>query len=146
MELDPEVKHPSKWVNPWLCFSQTRELWSSKAAFTIAFCAAVNHNRDLTVRQRRRPWKRRWQIDFASFQTFSRLSQFTLLLKRREFWLELKRRDRAGIQTEMKEFIALPFPFSSKQKIWSFHVVVVKGHQKNVQKSVMHVQRCCFAH
>ena len=25
------------------------------------------------------------------------------------------------------EFIALPFPFSSKLKIWSFHVVVVQG-------------------
>ena len=27
-----------------LCFSKTCELWSSKAAFTIAFFAAVNHN------------------------------------------------------------------------------------------------------
>ena len=42
------------------------------------------------------------------------------------------------MQTEMAEFIALPFPFSSKIKIWSFHVVVVRGLQINVQKSVTH--------
>ena len=80
------------------------------------------------------------------FKLFSRLSQFALVLKRRKFWLELKRRDRAQIQTEMVKFIALPFPFSSKLKIWSFHVVVVLGQQRNVQENVMHVQSCCFAH
>ena len=46
-----------------------------------------------------------------------------ILLKRRGFWLELERGERA---TEMVEFIALPFPFPSKLKIWSFHVVVVQ--------------------
>ena len=71
---------------------------------------------------------------------------FALLLKRKEFWLELKRGDRARVQTEMLEFNALPFPSSSKLKTWSFHVVVVQGQQRNVRKSVMHVQSCCFAH
>ena len=46
----------------------------------------------------------------------------------------------------MVEFIALSFPYSSKLKVWSFHVVVVQRQQRNVQKSVMHVQSCCFAH
>ena len=50
------------------------------------------------------------------------------------------------VQTEIVEFIALPFPFPSKLKIWSFHVVVVQGQQRNVQKSVIHVQSCCFVH
>ena len=50
------------------------------------------------------------------------------------------------VQTETVEFIALPFPFSSKLKIWSSHVVVVQGQQRNVQKSVMHVQSCCCAY
>ena len=44
----------------------------------------------------------------------------------------------------MVEFIALPFSFSSKLKIWSFHVVVVQEQQRNVQKSVMHVQLSFF--
>ena len=66
-------------------------------------------------------------------------------LKRREFRLEMKRGERAQVQTEVVEFIALTFTFSSKLKIWSFHVVVVQRRQQNVQKSVMHVQTCCFA-
>ena len=37
----------------------------------------------------------------------------------------MKRGDRALIQTEMVEFIDLPFSFSNKLKMWSFHVVVV---------------------
>ena len=69
-----------------------------------------------------------------------------LVNKRREFVLELKRGGPARVQTEMLEFIALLFEFSSKLKILSFHVVVVQGRQRNVQKSVMHVQNCCFAH
>ena len=59
--------------------------------------------------------------------------------------LELKRGGHARAQTETVEFIALPFPSSKKLKIWSFHVVVVQERQRNVQKSVMHVQNCCFA-
>ena len=41
--------------------------------------------------------------------------------------LELKRGERPRVQTEMLEFIALPFPFSNERKIWPFHVVVVQG-------------------
>ena len=44
----------------------------------------------------------------------------------RGFWQELKRGERAQVRREMVEFIALPFPFPSKLKIWSFHVVVVQ--------------------
>ena len=32
-----------------------------------------------------------------------------------------------------------------KREIRHFHVVVVQWRQRNVQKSVMHVQSCCFA-
>ena len=37
------------------------------------------------------------------------------------------------------------FPSSTKREIRHFHVVVVQWRQRNVQKSVMHVQSCCFA-
>ena len=66
------------------------------------------------------------------FTFFSRLFQGAQLLKRREFSLELKRRDRARI---LVEFIALPFPFPSRLKIRSFHVLVMQGRQRNVQKA-----------
>ena len=48
--------------------------------------------------------------------------------------MELKRRDCARVLIEMVDFIALPFPFPGKLKIWSFLVVVVQGLQRNVQK------------
>ena len=67
-------------------------------------------------------------------------------LKRRKFRLEMKRGEGARLQTEMVEFRGLPISFSSKLKLWSFHVVVVQGRQRNVQKSVMHVQSYCFVH
>jgi len=41
-------------------------------------------------------------------------------LKRREFRLEMKRGERAQVQTEMIEFIGLPFPFSSNLKFGHF--------------------------
>ena len=56
--------------------------------------------------------------------------------------LELKRGGHARVQTEIVEIIALPFPSSKKLKIWSFHVVVMQGRRRNVEKSVMHVQIC----
>ena len=37
------------------------------------------------------------------------------------------------------------FPSSTKREISHFHVVVVQRRLRNVQKSVMHVQSCCFA-
>ena len=33
-----------------------------------------------------------------------------------------------------------------KREIGQFHVVVVQQRQRNVQKSVIHVQSCCFAY
>ena len=35
---------------------------------------------------------------------------------------------------------------SIKRQIRRFHVVVCSGRQRNVPKSVMHVQSCCFDH
>ena len=36
------------------------------------------------------------------------------------------------------------FPSSTKREIRHFHVVAVQRRLRNVQKSVMHVQSCCF--
>ena len=44
-----------------------------------------------------------------------------------------------------KESCCLVFPSSTKREIRHFHVVVVQRRQRNVQKSVMYVQSCCFA-
>ena len=99
------------------------------------------------IQQRWRQWKRRWKIDFASFQFFfcphtkspSYLKVGNLIYGTEE---------RGPVHPrEAVRFIVLPFPFSSQLKIGSFHVVVVQGRQRlNVQKSVMPVQSYCFAH
>ena len=60
--------------------------------------------------------KNRLHILSLFFTIVSQVAQF----KRSETRLELKRRDRARGQSEMVEFIAFPFPFSNKLKIWSF--------------------------
>ena len=57
------------------------------------------------------------------------------LLKGREFGVKLKRRDCGRVLKEMVEFIALPLPFPSRLKIRSFHVLVMQGRQRNVQKA-----------
>ena len=44
-----------------------------------------------------------------------------------------------------KENRCLTFTSSIKREITQFHLVVVQGRQRNVQKSLMHVQSCCFA-
>ena len=48
--------------------------------------------------------------------------------------MELKRRDHARVLTEMVEFFALPFPFPSKLKSWSFQVVIMQRLQKKCKK------------
>ena len=49
--------------------------------------------------------------------------------------MKLKRRDCGRVLKEMVEFIALPLPFPSRLKIRSFHVLVMQGRQRNVQKA-----------
>ena len=44
-----------------------------------------------------------------------------------------------------KESCCLVFPSSTNREIGHFHVLVVQWRQRNVQKSLMHVQTCCFA-
>ena len=53
-----------------------------------------------------------------------------------------KRLQSSGKEEESR---CLVFTSSTKREIRYFHVVVVQRRQRNVQKSVMHVQSCCFA-
>ena len=55
-------------------------------------------------------------------------------------------RERARVQTDGRIYRpAVTVLKTSELKIWSFHVVV-EGQERNVQKNVMHVQSCRFAH
>ena len=73
----------------------------------------------------------------ASFRIISQLSQVTQL--RREFTLEMKRGGRTVVQTEMLEFIALPFS-SSKKKLKFGHFTSKwfrDGRQRNARAELL---------
>ena len=44
-----------------------------------------------------------------------------------------------------KESCCLVFPSATIHEFMHFHIVVVQRRQRNVQKSMMHMQSCCFA-
>ena len=48
-------------------------------------------------------------------------------------------------EKKIKLHCCLVFPSSTKREFRHFHVVVAQRRLRNVQKSVMHVQSCCFA-
>ena len=60
-------------------------------------------------------------------------------------FLELNSKGLYQSSGKEKESCCLLFPSSTKREIGHFHVVVVQRRQRNVQKSVMYVQSCCFA-
>ena len=101
------------------------------------------HIRELQQQLRRRLRKRHLKSEFALLQTLSRLFQLVQFVKCRLIFLELncKRLQSSGKEEESRCLVSTS---SSKREIRHFHVVVVQRRQRNVQKSVMHVQSCCF--
>ena len=96
--------------------------------------------RELWQQRRRRLRKRHLKSEVALLQTLSRLFHLVHFVKCWKFLLEL-------ILKDVWKF------GKRKRKSWSFvhvlhkayfHVVDVQWHQRNVQKSVMHVQSICF--
>ena len=85
------------------------------------------------------PW-----TEFAFLQTLSRLFQFAENVKRRRIFQEFISwgpHSSLGRQRKIRHRL---FTSSIKRAIRHFHVLVVQWRQRNVQKSVMHVQSCCF--
>ena len=76
--------------------------------------------------------------------TLSRLFRLVQFVKCWQFYLELNSKRLYG-SSEKEESRCLVYTSSTKRSIRHFHVVVVQWQQRNVQKSVMHVQSCCFA-
>ena len=85
-------------------------------------------NRELKQERQRRLWKRHFNS--------SNVGNF--------FWSRILK-DCIWSSGKEKESCCPVFPSSTKREIRHFHVVVVQRRLRNVQKSVMHVQSCCFA-
>ena len=95
--------------------------------------------------RRRRVRKRHSKSEFALLQTLSRLFHLVQFVKFWQMFLELNSKRLYQSSGKGKECRCFVFTSSTKREIRHFHVVVVLRRQRNVQKSVMHVQRCCFA-
>ena len=101
--------------------------------------------RDLKIRGRLRQRKRRWKSEFTFFQSSTRLLQVTNFVKCRRTLLRLNSYEPHPSSERERKFRRRLCTSSVHREIWHFHVVVVQWRQRNVQKSVMHVQNCCFA-
>ena len=99
-----------------------------------------------TQRRRRRLRKRHLKSEFALPQTLSRLFYLVEFVKCWQIVVELNSKGLHQSSGKEKESCCLLFPSSTKREIRQFHVVVVQRRQRNVQKSVMHLQSCCFAY
>jgi len=65
-------------------------------------------------------------------------------LNARKIFLELNSKRLYQNSGKEKESRCLVFTSSTQREIRHFHVVVMLRQQRNVQKTVMHVQSCCF--
>ena len=93
------------------------------------------------MRERRRQGKRHLKSEFLVFQSSSRLFHLAYFVKcEDELLIALSR---FAKRSKFRHFL---FTSSIKHEIRYFQVVVLQKQQRNVQKSVMHVQSCCFAY
>ena len=100
----------------------------------------------LKQQRRRRLRKRHLKSQFAQLQPLSRLLHLVYFVKCWQIFLELNSKGLYQSSGKEKESCCLVFPSSTKREFRRhFHVVVVQRRLRNVQKSVMHVQSCCFA-
>ena len=97
-------------------------------------------SRELNQQRRRRLRKRHlWTGEFALPQTLSRLFHLVQFVKCWQIFLDLNFKELYQSSRKEKESCCRVFTSSTKRKTRHFHVL------RNVPKSVMHVQSCCFA-
>ena len=95
--------------------------------------------------RRRQPRKRHLKSEFALLQTLSHIFHLVQFIKCWQIFLELNSKRLYRSSGKEKESRCLVFTSSTKREIRHFHVVAVQQRQRNVQKSVVHVQSCWFA-
>ena len=124
-----------KWSGAWMMGSgsDTSKVAKIYRCLYGAKHVCARHHTILTIRQRRRPWKRRWKINSASYQTISRLSQIPVT-KTKAIYVGAEKRGPPPSSDRDGRIYRLPFPSSKKLKIWLFHVVVVQRDGKEMYK------------
>ena len=114
-----------------------RTTWNKQHEFTFweTFPTVVVVITEFKIPQRRRPRKRRLKVNLRFFNDYS--NSFTLS-NASEFFLNRIPKN----HIHSRRF----FTSSIKPEIMHFPLVVVQWRQRNVQKSVMHVQSYCFTY
>ena len=108
--------------------------------FLSSMAVLYHVNRELEQQRQRRLRKRHLKSEVALLQTLSRLFHLVQFVKCWKFFLELNSKK----LYQSSESCGLVFTSSTKREIMHFHVLDVQWRQRNVGKSVMHVQGCCF--
>ena len=91
------------------------------------------------------PRKRRRKSEYTFFSLYRDYSNSLTLSNASELvwsWMSI---NHIQVYKEKQKFRHCLFTSSTKREIGHYHLVVVQWRQRNVQKSVMHVQSCCFA-
>ena len=135
------------WWNAWICqwrkWSPFRDCGPGRHVSSSPICQLAS--RELKQQRRRRQRKRHWKSLYALLQTLSRLFQLVQFVKCLQIFLELNSKDCIKVLGQEKESPCLVVLSSTKREIRHFHVLVMQRQQRNVPKSVVHVQSCCFA-
>ena len=108
--------------------------------FLSSMAVLYHVNRELEQQRQRRLRKRHLKSEAVLLQTLSRLFHLVQFVKRWKFFLELNSKR----LYQSSESCGLVFRSSTKREIMHFHVLDVQWRQRNVGKSVIHVQGCCF--
>ena len=100
----------------------------------------VSVNRELKQKRRRRLRERHLKSEFRRCLEL----YLVLFVKCWQIFLELNSKGLYQSSGKGKESCCVVFRSSTRREICYFHVVVVQRRLRNVQKSVMHVQSCCY--
>ena len=101
--------------------------------------------RELRQQRRQRVQKISLKKWIRAASNFIALILFCLICQMLAIFLELNSKGLYQSSGKEKESCCLVFPSLTKREIRHFHAVVVQWQQRNVQKSMMHMQRYCFA-
>ena len=102
------------------------------------------NNREFKIPRQRRPRKRRSKSKFAFLQCLSQLFQLIYFVKCKRTLFEPNCKETFPASERDRLFSRRLVMSLIKREIRLFSVAVVQWRQRNVQKSVMHVQSCCF--
>ena len=111
---------------------------------SLGRCRSAIRESSVKKKRRRRPRLRKRHLE-VNLRFFKLSRAYSISSNAGNFFLELSSRGLYQSSGKEKESCSLVFPSSTNREIRHVHVVVVQRRQRNVQKSVMQVQSCCFA-